>query len=97
MLKWGGLRGRQAWINSVGTGRTVTPFTPPHLSHPPGQVLVAAPSNVAVDQLAQKISQTGLKVCKEGGGTMVHIIEGRRESVEQVAQGNEPPHGAGSL
>ncbi len=29
-----------------------------------GQVLVTAPSNVAVDQLAQKISQTGLKVVR---------------------------------
>ncbi len=28
-----------------------------------GQVLVCAPSNVAVDQLAEKISATGLKVC----------------------------------
>jgi hypothetical protein len=27
------------------------------------QVLVCAPSNVAVDQLAEKISATGLKVC----------------------------------
>jgi hypothetical protein len=26
-------------------------------------MLVAAPSNVAVDQMANKISQTGLKVC----------------------------------
>lgn len=30
----------------------------------PGQVLVAAPSNVAVDQLAEKIHQTGLKVVR---------------------------------
>lgn len=29
------------------------------------QVLVCAPSNVAVDQLAEKISATGLKVKKE--------------------------------
>lgn len=28
------------------------------------QVLVCAPSNVAVDQLAEKISATGLKVCE---------------------------------
>lgn len=31
-------------------------------------VLVAAPSNVAVDQMADKISQTGLKVCLCVGG-----------------------------
>lgn len=29
-----------------------------------GQVLVAAPSNVAVDQLAEKIAGTGLKVVR---------------------------------
>jgi regulator of nonsense transcripts 1 len=30
----------------------------------PGQVLVCAPSNVAVDQLAEKIHHTGLKVVR---------------------------------
>ena len=30
----------------------------------PAQVLVAAPSNVAVDQLAEKIEKTGLKVVR---------------------------------
>jgi len=30
----------------------------------PGQVLVSAPSNVAVDQLTEKIHQTGLKVVR---------------------------------
>lgn len=47
-----------------GTGKTVTTAAIVyHLSticH--SQVLVAAPSNVAVDQLAEKISATGLKV-----------------------------------
>jgi regulator of nonsense transcripts 1 len=33
-------------------------------SLPPPQVLVAAPSNVAVDQLAEKIAATGLKVVR---------------------------------
>lgn len=47
-----------------GTGKTVTTAAIVyHLStlcH--SQVLVSAPSNVAVDQLAEKISATGLKV-----------------------------------
>jgi len=33
-----------------------------HSNNFPYQVLVCAPSNVAVDQLAEKISATGLKV-----------------------------------
>lgn len=40
----------------------------------PGQVLVAAPSNVAVDQLSEKIHQTGLKV--------VRITAKSREALE---------------
>lgn len=49
-----------------GTGKTVTSASIVyHLAKMnPGQVLVAAPSNVAVDQLAEKIHQTGLKVVR---------------------------------
>lgn len=50
-----------------GTGKTVTSASIVyHLSKQPraGQVLVCAPSNVAVDQLAEKISATGLKVVR---------------------------------
>ncbi|GAA5932881.1 uncharacterized protein JCM15063_002230 [Sporobolomyces koalae] len=49
-----------------GTGKTVTSASIVyHLSKMnPGQVLVAAPSNVAVDQLAEKIHSTGLKVVR---------------------------------
>lgn len=49
-----------------GTGKTVTSATLVyHLSkHDIGQVLVCAPSNVAVDQLCEKIHMTGLKVVR---------------------------------
>ena len=49
-----------------GTGKTVTSATIVyHLSQQrQGQVLVAAPSNVAVDQLAEKIHITGLRVVR---------------------------------
>eukprot|EP01025_Chloroclados_australasicus_P031642 TRINITY_DN3197_c1_g1_i1.p1 TRINITY_DN3197_c1_g1~~TRINITY_DN3197_c1_g1_i1.p1 ORF type:complete len:1086 (-),score=127.84 TRINITY_DN3197_c1_g1_i1:961-3822(-) len=50
-----------------GTGKTVTSATIVyHLAHikAQGQVLVCAPSNVAVDQLAEKISDSGLKVVR---------------------------------
>jgi regulator of nonsense transcripts 1 len=49
-----------------GTGKTVTSATIVyHLAKMnPGQVLVTAPSNVAVDQLTEKIHQTGLKVVR---------------------------------
>ncbi|KNC96598.1 uncharacterized protein SPPG_08182 [Spizellomyces punctatus DAOM BR117] len=49
-----------------GTGKTVTSATIVyHLARMnPGQVLVCAPSNVAVDQLTEKIHQTGLKVVR---------------------------------
>lgn len=41
------------------------PSRDPDISRPGGtQVLVVAPSNVAVDQLAEKISATGLKVVR---------------------------------
>ncbi|GMT27754.1 hypothetical protein PFISCL1PPCAC_19051, partial [Pristionchus fissidentatus] len=49
-----------------GTGKTVTSATIVyHLAKQTnGQVLVCAPSNVAVDQLAEKIHATGLKVVR---------------------------------
>ena len=49
-----------------GTGKTVTSATIVyHMARAnQGQVLVCAPSNVAVDQLAEKIHQTGLKVVR---------------------------------
>ncbi|KAJ7073926.1 RNA helicase-domain-containing protein [Mycena amicta] len=49
-----------------GTGKTVTSASIVyHLAKMnPGQVLVCAPSNVAVDQLTEKIHSTGLKVCQ---------------------------------
>ncbi|GHJ90272.1 hypothetical protein NliqN6_6674 [Naganishia liquefaciens] len=49
-----------------GTGKTVTSASIVyHLAKMnPGQVLVVAPSNVAVDQLTEKIHRTGLKVVR---------------------------------
>eukprot|EP01012_Entosiphon_sulcatum_P063170 TRINITY_DN9022_c0_g1_i1.p1 TRINITY_DN9022_c0_g1~~TRINITY_DN9022_c0_g1_i1.p1 ORF type:complete len:1027 (-),score=174.55 TRINITY_DN9022_c0_g1_i1:117-2867(-) len=49
-----------------GTGKTVTSATLVYhlVKLNQGQVLVAAPSNVAVDQLAEKIHMTGLKVVR---------------------------------
>lgn len=49
-----------------GTGKTVTSATIVyHLAKMnPGQVLVCAPSNVAVDQLTEKIHKTGLRVVR---------------------------------
>lgn len=49
-----------------GTGKTVTSATVVyHMSKlNQGQVLVCAPSNVAVDQLTEKVAQTGLKVVR---------------------------------
>ncbi|KAK9466859.1 P-loop containing nucleoside triphosphate hydrolase protein [Lipomyces arxii] len=49
-----------------GTGKTVTSATVVyHLAKMnPGQVLVCAPSNVAVDQLTEKIHKTGLKTVR---------------------------------
>jgi hypothetical protein len=47
-----------------GTGKTVTSTTLVWLLHQTrrAKVLMAAPSNVAVDHLAEKIASTGLKV-----------------------------------
>ena len=48
-----------------GTGKTVTSASIVYqlCKQNQGQVLVCAPSNVAVDQLTEKIHATGLKVC----------------------------------
>ena len=50
----------------AGDGKTVTSATIVyHLARQnQGQVIVCAPSNVAVDQLAEKIEQTGLRVVR---------------------------------
>ena len=47
-----------------GTGKTVTSATIVYhlVKQTGGQVLVCAPSNIAVDQLTEKIHKTGLKV-----------------------------------
>ncbi|KAJ1919672.1 ATP-dependent RNA helicase [Mycoemilia scoparia] len=59
-----------------GTGKTVTSATLVYhlakLEH--GKILVCAPSNVAVDQLAEKIHQTGLRV--------VRMTARNRESID---------------
>ncbi|KAI9030415.1 RNA helicase-domain-containing protein [Hyaloraphidium curvatum] len=59
-----------------GTGKTVTSATIVyHLAKQgSGQVLVVAPSNVAVDQLTEKIHKTGLKV--------VRIMAKSREAID---------------
>lgn len=49
-----------------GTGKTVTSATIVYhlVKQNSGQVLVCAPSNIAVDQLTEKIHKTGLKVVR---------------------------------
>ncbi|CAB3407987.1 unnamed protein product [Caenorhabditis bovis] len=49
-----------------GTGKTVTSATVVYhlVAQTQGQVLVCAPSNIAVDHLAEKIHKTGLKVVR---------------------------------
>ncbi|KAI1731651.1 RNA helicase (UPF2 interacting domain) domain-containing protein [Ditylenchus destructor] len=58
-----------------GTGKTVTSATLVYhlVKQTGGQVLVCAPSNIAVDQLAEKIHRSGLKVlrfCAKGRETV---------------------------
>lgn len=58
-----------------GTGKTVTSATLVYhlVKQTGGQVLVCAPSNIAVDQLAERIHMTGLKVirfCAKGRETV---------------------------
>ncbi len=57
-----------------GTGKTVTSASIVyHLAkHNSGQVLVCAPSNVAVDQLTEKIHKTGLKVVRIAAKSREH-------------------------
>ena len=63
-----------------GTGKTVTSATIVyHLAKAGrGQVLVCAPSNVAVDQLTERIHRTGLKV--------VRVAAKSRENIESSVQ-----------
>lgn len=70
-----------------GTGKTVTSATIVyHLSQlNQGQVLVVAPSNVAVDQLAEKIHATGLKVVR----LCAKSREGISSSVDFLALHNQ--------
>jgi regulator of nonsense transcripts 1 len=59
-----------------GTGKTVTSATLVyHLTRQNmGQVLVTAPSNVAVDQLTEKIAATGLRVVRLASKTRESVI-----------------------
>lgn len=59
-----------------GTGKTVTSATIVyHLAkRGNGQVIVCAPSNVAVDHLAEKIEKTGLKVVRISSRSREHLI-----------------------
>ena len=50
------------------------PFLSPLSSPPNSQILVCAPSNIAVDQLTEKIDRTGLKV--------VRLCAKSRESID---------------
>lgn len=63
-----------------GTGKTVTSATIVyHLTRQvKGKILVCAPSNIAVDQLSEKIATTGLKV--------VRIVAKSRESLSSAVE-----------
>ncbi|KAI8546748.1 hypothetical protein RHMOL_Rhmol07G0143600 [Rhododendron molle] len=58
-----------------GTGKTVTSAAIVYhmAKQGQGQVLVCAPSNVAVDQLAEKISATGLKLNEQSSLVMIML------------------------
>ena len=79
-----------------GTGKTVTSATIVyHLSkRGNGQVIVCAPSNIAVDHLAEKIEKTGLRVVRISSRSREHLVS----SVEhltlhyQVANIGGPTH-----
>jgi len=81
-----------------GTGKTVTSATIVyHLAkRGNGQVIVCAPSNVAVDHLAEKIEKTGLRVVRVSSKSREHLVS----SVEhltlhyQVANIGGPTHKA---
>ena len=78
-----------------GTGKTVTSATIVyHLSKMnQGQVLVCAPSNVAVDQLAERIAMTGLRVVRvcaksrEGVSTYIEHLTLHAQVAALAAQG----------
>ena len=63
------------------------------------QVLVCAPSNIAVDQLAEKLHKTGLKVVRraadfvgrEGGGVMVRMSRTRGRNPKLLSVVPNPP------
>jgi len=59
-----------------GTGKTVTSATLVYHLHQQkqGQILVTAPSNVAVDQLTEKIAATGLKVVRLASKTRENTV-----------------------
>lgn len=59
-----------------GTGKTVTSATVVHhlVKQTGGPIVVCAPSNIAVDQLTEKIHQTGLRV--------VRLCAKSREAIE---------------
>ena len=63
-----------------GTGKTVTSATIVyHLTNQSkGKILVCAPSNIAVDQLTEKIAQTGLKV--------VRVVARSREALSSAVE-----------
>ncbi len=69
-----------------GTGKTVTSATLVyHLSRQDvGQVLVAAPSNVAVDQLTEKIAATGLKVVRLASKTREEAAKIQASDVDHL-------------
>ncbi|KAL2901632.1 Regulator of nonsense transcripts 1-like protein [Bienertia sinuspersici] len=71
-----------------GTGKTVTSAAIVYhmAKQGQGQVLVCAPSNVAVDQLAEKISATGLKV--------VRLCAKSREAVRELSSSDEKKYKA---
>ncbi|WFD03012.1 ATP-dependent RNA helicase [Malassezia obtusa] len=82
-----------------GTGKTVTSASIVyHLTKiHPGPVLVCAPSNVAVDQLTEKLHQTGLKVVRvlarsrEAIGNSVNFLS-LHEQVSKAAQSPDLAH-----
>ena len=77
-----------------GTGKTVTSATIVyHLSRQgQGKVLVAAPSNVAVDHLTEKIAAAGLKVVRVAARSR-HAGKQRHLVSEVAGEGHEPDAG----
>lgn len=75
-----------------GTGKTVTSATIVyHLTRQnQGQVIVCAPSNVAVDQLAERIEVTGLKVVRVSAKSRENLTE--RSPVEHLTLHYQAAH-----